>query len=187
MRVHEDAEEEVEAVNEGLCADERLPEIERAAHFAEEFDEDDGAAEAVDGGHDGGDGDGEGDVGEDACGGGDGGVGEDAEGGVGSLSCGAEDPGVGDYPHYGEDAEGVEPDGEVGEPSQASEGADLAEYHACVNISLLQCWMVTPLLSLAFMGMWLGRRSRNAWRISYQQEPTPGKARWSKSHRGQSR
>ena len=110
-RIHEDAEEEIEAVDERLGADQRFPKVHRSQHFAEEFDEDDGAAEAVDGRHDGSDDDGEGEIGEDAGGSGDGSVWQDAEGGVGIPSSGTEDTGVGDYSHYGEDAEGVEPDG----------------------------------------------------------------------------
>lgn len=130
VRIHEDAEHEIEAVDERFGTDQRFPKVHRPRHFAEELDEDDGAAEAVDGRHDGRDGDGEADVREDARGGSDGGVREDAEGGVGPLGCGFEDAGVGDHAHDGEDAEGVEPDGEVGNPGEAAKGTDLAEDHA---------------------------------------------------------
>ena len=129
--IDEETEEEVEGVDEGFGADEGLPKVKGPCHFGEEFDEEDRAAEAVYGGHDASYGDGEGEARPDSCGCGDGFVGRYAEGCVRSLGGGGEDARVGDYAHYGEDAEGVEPDGEVGNPGEASEGADLAACHAC--------------------------------------------------------
>ena len=79
VRIHKDAKAKVEAVDEGLGAHQGFPEIHGSRHLAQEFDEDDGAAKAIDGGHDGCDRDGKGYVGKDAGGGRDGVVGENAE------------------------------------------------------------------------------------------------------------
>ena len=89
--VDEEAEDEVEGVDEGFGADEGLPKVKRPRHLRQEFDKEDRAAETVHGRHDAGHGDGEGQVGPDPRARGDGLVGRDAEGCVGFLGGRGED------------------------------------------------------------------------------------------------